>query len=296
MGHWLMVAIILPGVMAEKTICWESSIFVSLTFPVIVHGQRKSISRSGEIGMAHETHWFSNVVASMEEEGAAAIAAKINAENVSIEDIESIRAQISESDGSLDDVSVILQAVVDAALTLADIAADDQREVITQYANVTSYNLAADLADCWPGDQSSRSPGNFEAGLYAANTCIRLREEMQKPPQAFAMAYFIKGVHEYSLGDRSAALASFCKQLDFEHKASGVKKSELPGPELASNLLCAHGLIALVKFGLGDDQAEKEYEKIQDHLSARAKSVPEDKENCDLYLGELQALREKHGP
>lgn len=80
MGHRLIVAIILPGVMAEITICWESSIFVSLTFPVIVHGQGKSISCWGEIGMAQETHWFSNVVASMEEEGAAAIAAKVNAE------------------------------------------------------------------------------------------------------------------------------------------------------------------------------------------------------------------------
>src|SRR4051812_28202301 len=49
------------------------------------------------------------------------------------------------------------------------------------FANVLSYNFAADLAECWDGDKVPRARRHFEAGLAAAKDCIRWRDELGKP-------------------------------------------------------------------------------------------------------------------
>ena len=70
---------------------------------------------------------------------------------------------------------------------------------LTDFANRLSYNLSADLADCWPGDDVQRERRHFEAGLRAAEDCVRWRRELGKPPDRRAMAYWAVGMHHISL-------------------------------------------------------------------------------------------------
>ena len=101
-------------------------------------------------------------------------------------------------------------------------AADDPEEAakLTDYSNVLSYNLSADLAECWPGDDAPRERRHFEAGLKAAEDCIRWREELGKGPFPFSIAYWAKGMHLLSLGDHAGALENFRKSFDYAESSA----------------------------------------------------------------------------
>jgi hypothetical protein len=93
---------------------------------------------------------------------------------------------------------------------------------LTDFANRLSYNLSADLAECWPGDLAKRERRHFEAGLRAAEDCIRWRRELGKPPDRRAMAYWVAGMHQMSLGNLWEALGAF-------ESASGLARVAVVG-------------------------------------------------------------------
>jgi hypothetical protein len=88
------------------------------------------------------------------------------------------------------------------------------------FANVLSYNLAADMAECWPEDSTPRARRHFVAGLAAAEDCVRWREELAKPPGPRQMAFWAKGTHEMSLGMARAAAASFERALEYARQSA----------------------------------------------------------------------------
>ena len=93
---------------------------------------------------------------------------------------------------------------------------------LTDFANRLSYNLSADLAECWPGDLAPRERRHFEAGLRAAEDCVRWRRELGKPPDRRAMAYWAAGMHQLSLGNLWESLGAF-------ETASGLAKLAVVG-------------------------------------------------------------------
>lgn len=72
-------------------------------------------------------------------------------------------------------------------------------------ANKKTYNLAADLAECWPGDEQPREPRHLEAGVAAAERCLAWRRELGKGPGPFAIAHWAHGMHLLSLAHRAGA-------------------------------------------------------------------------------------------
>jgi hypothetical protein len=87
------------------------------------------------------------------------------------------------------------------------------------FVNVVAYNLAADLAECWPDDLTPRRRAHFETGLAAAQQAVRLRDELGKPAAARAMAWWACGAHQLSLGRGADAASSFERSLEFARKA-----------------------------------------------------------------------------
>jgi hypothetical protein len=90
-------------------------------------------------------------------------------------------------------------------------------------ANRLSYNLAADLAECWPGDEAPRERRHLESGFRAACDCIVWRQELGKPPDRRAMAYWAAGMHQLSLGNPIEALGWFETAAGLAAKAIGSK-------------------------------------------------------------------------
>ncbi len=75
-----------------------------------------------------------------------------------------------------------------------------ERNKRIEFSNVLSYNFSANLAGCWPGDERVREPWVFEAGLQAAEDCLRRRTQLKKGPFPFSIAHWAKGMHLISLG------------------------------------------------------------------------------------------------
>jgi len=112
-----------------------------------------------------------------------------------------------------DDVIRIARAGIAETLRQAELAraresAEEAKECI-DHANKLSYNLSADLAACWPGDEAPRERHHFETGLRAAYDCVVWRQELGKPPDRRAMAHWAAGVHQHSLGNEVEALCAF---------------------------------------------------------------------------------------
>jgi len=112
-----------------------------------------------------------------------------------------------------DDVIRIARAGIAETLRQAELArarenAEEAKECI-DHANKLSYNLSADLAACWPGDEAPRERHHFETGLRAAYDCVVWRQELGKPPDRRAMAHWAAGVHQLSLGNEVEALCAF---------------------------------------------------------------------------------------
>ncbi|HZI89746.1 MAG TPA: hypothetical protein VFD83_04765, partial [Candidatus Polarisedimenticolia bacterium] len=114
---------------------------------------------------------------------------------------------------AFDDVIRVARAGIAECLRQAELAraredAEEAKECIDT-ANKLSYNLAADLAACWPGDEAKRERRHFEAGLRASYDCVVWRQELGKPPDRRAMAHWAAGIHQLALGNEVEALCAF---------------------------------------------------------------------------------------
>jgi len=200
--------------------------------------------------------------------------------------LSSIRKAIDASyieNKQLDRMLEIYNACIAEALALAK-----GDEELIQYANVTSYNLSANLADCWPDAEEKRSEKHFTAGIEAATRCLELRIQLKKPPAAMAMAYFILGVHEYSLQRYSLAEQTWQKKLENELQSQETS-SESDDP----NVVLSYGLIGLARWSMGTEDNGKYKESLRRLEADRnAKNSSE----IDLFVNELMILRQKHGP
>lgn len=100
---------------------------------------------------------------------------------------------------------------LDALVTIGKAAIDNARATAARWldeANITCFNMAANLADCW-ADGSRREQRHFEAGLAFADEALELRKQLNKGERPFAMAYWAKGKHLLSLGRFKDAADAF---------------------------------------------------------------------------------------
>lgn len=181
-----------------------------------------------------------------------------------------------------------MQEIYEECITEALAIADGDEELIA-YANITSYNLSANLADCWLDAAEPRSEKHYLAGIEAAKRCLELRVLLNKPPAAMAMAYFTLGVHEYSLRNYSNAEQAWQSKLENELQWQETQAQE--GYDL--NIILSHGLIGLANWSLGAED-NKEYENSLRRLEE--KRTAENFNEIDLYVNELLLLNQKHGP
>lgn len=127
-------------------------------------------------------------------------------------------------------------------------------------ANMTCYNMAANLADCW-GDDFERQARHFEKGLGYAEKTIRYRHELDKGPGALNMGFWVKGKHELSLRRFDAARESLKRSLDFaidDAKAKG-EATGLTG-DAPYAVILGYGFLAIAEMATGKPSGETQYE------------------------------------
>jgi len=224
-------------------------------------------------------------------EGMAAIESFIDEipteQNQRLDMLESIRKAIDGiyiENKMLDRMHEAYEACISEALRVAE-----GDKSIIQYANVTSYNLAANLADCWPDAKQARSDKHFTAGVNAANRCVALRKQLDKPPHAFAMAYFVLGVHEYSLKHYAKAQKAWLKKLENET----IQLNDTAHAQTDLNMCLSRGLIGLAGWSLGTENNSNYEQSILDLQTLR---TTENENEVDLFVNELTLLKQKHSP
>jgi hypothetical protein len=162
------------------------------------------------------------------------------------------------------------------------------------FANVLSYNLSADLAECWPGDTLPRERRHLEAGLKAAEDCIRWREELGKGPGPFAMAYWVKGMHQLSLGDADGAAENFKKSLDYNVEVAKEEGAATEvSPEAGFGLILAEGYVGLAEWVKGDDDGKGRYENAVAAFREGAEKYPDKKDDFQFGVDQLEWVKGK---
>jgi tetratricopeptide (TPR) repeat protein len=196
---------------------------------------------------------------------------------------------------NLDAVLAVANAGIEEGLRQAEAAASaEEAAKLTDYANVLSYNLSADLAECWPGDTLPRERRHFEAGLKAAEDCLHWREELGKGPGPFAMAYWAKGMHQLSLGDVAGAKESFQKSYDANVEVAREEGTPAEvSPEAGFGLILADGYLGLAEWAGGDAAGQSRYEDAIAAFRAGAEKYPDKKEDFQFGLDQLEWVKEK---
>lgn len=180
------------------------------------------------------------------------------------------------------------QAGIACGLRQAEAEADaKERDARIDFANVLSYNLAANLAPCWPGDEQPRERRHLEAGLAAAEACLRWREQLGKGPFPFSIAWWAKGIHQIGLGqDATAALTQALETAEAHQRAEG-KPADVAGSWLVA---LSAGYLGLAERIAGGDGAR--YTQAIAALEAMA-ADPERKDDALFCLDQLRATEQR---
>lgn len=206
---------------------------------------------------------------------------------------------VNEWEGkNLDAVIAVANAGIAEGLRQAEAATSaEEAAKLVDYANVMSYNLSADLAECWPGDTLPRERRHFEAGLKAAEDCLRWREELGKGPGPFAMAYWAKGMHQLSLGDVTGAVENFQKSYDYNVELAKEEGTAAEvSPEAGFGLILAEGYVALAMWAGGDEAGKARYEGAVAAFREGAEKYPDDKcrrEDFQFGIDQLEWVKGK---
>jgi hypothetical protein len=212
----------------------------------------------------------------------------------------------SDAKRRFDDVIRIARAGIAEGLRQAELArarsdADEARECI-DFANRVSYNLAADLAECWPGDEARRERRHLEAGLRAAYDCIVWRQELGKPPDRRAMAHWAAGMHQLSLGNLVEALFGFEAALGLALQAAAaspkmleLKQEAYVGPSGDFGVILYYGYVGIARHLLGDASGLRQFEQACAAFegTTRASKDEEALEDAGFGLDELRWVERK---
>lgn len=128
----------------------------------------------------------------------------------------------------------------------------EKKQRLTDYANIMSYNLSANLAHCWAGDERKREKRHFEAGLKAADQCLSWRRELKKGPGPFAMAHWARGMHLISLGRDSEKDLALALEYGVRDLVAKGEPTEFNGAAHWS-LLLYQGYLGLAELLAGKD-------------------------------------------
>ena len=172
---------------------------------------------------------------------------------------------------------------------------DEERAGILHAAHIVGYNLAAELADCWPNDDLPRAPAHHERGVRAANECLRISEAAGRPGP-IANDYWVRGIHELALGQTESAIQSWAQGSEYAVDAARANGQPAEaGPEGTFLVNLTSGYLGLARWIGGDDAGENTYETSVAAFRTQLDD-PERAEDAGVGLGQLEKTRSQYGP
>jgi len=203
--------------------------------------------------------------------------------------------------GSLDTYAEAMRELIDRGTSaLGRVGHNEEDDQTLNQYNAMSFNLAADLADCWPEDKLQREAHHFEAGLRAAEDCVRWRNELNRPPYSFALAYWAKGMHLLSLGHYSGAVKSFAMAGGAARRDAEEKDiSAEVGPGTTFSVLLNEGYLGIAEqlddSGEGLSRLQRAEGFFRDQIARGNESGDTElKEEAEFGIAQLETVRAKY--
>lgn len=191
---------------------------------------------------------------------------------------------------SFDPYIEVCDAGIEEIVRQAEEADDDEtRRKRLNAAHILSYNLTADLADCWPGDDDLRTKAHFERGLKAAEDCLSWCPEDQYP--GLSMDWWARGMHLLSLAEFPTAVESFTEALDLAQKAA--KQAEKPttvSPRGDFSVILNAGYLGLARTLAGDPAGNSLYVEAITAYGAQLED-PDKKDDAEFGISQLEEVR-----
>jgi hypothetical protein len=191
---------------------------------------------------------------------------------------------------TLADLVAISRAAIDEFAAQAEVESDaEERDRRLDGANILSYNLAADLAPCWPEDPEPRTDDHFRAGIRCAEDCLRWRSELNKGAVPFHMAWWALGAHRCGLADWSGAIVAFESSLDAarDHAKESASPLEV-GPDASFLINIATGWLEFARWRGGDKTSYDRFLQVISAFSEIAKRNDDDHADSMLGIQQLE--------
>ena len=181
-----------------------------------------------------------------------------------------------------DDYIAVCDAGIAEMLAQAKAAPNNEtRGQCMRGAHVVSYNLAADLADCWPGDDAPRSREHHERGIKAADDCLTWIQAAGDS-EPISKDWWVRGIHQLSLGDTGGAEASWTKALEFAEQAGGADDM---------GVVLNSGYLGLARWNIGRDGDRAQYDEALAALKSKLKDDGQ-AEAARMCIAQLEKVRE----
>ncbi|MDF2628359.1 MAG: hypothetical protein K0R39_2190 [Symbiobacteriaceae bacterium] len=189
---------------------------------------------------------------------------------------------------SIDRYAKFADKVIHRYLSKAEAAPNQEAaDKFTQFANVNSYNLSANLAECWPGETPGYESRHFQAGLAAARRCVALRTKLNKGDTALCHAYWMAGAHLLALRQYRAAEESFITAYHYAHGTDPVACTD----ESSLDEIMMAGFIAVARWAAGDGGAGRLYDQACQAFAATVARDEAKKEDATFYLDQLKHVK-----
>lgn len=201
--------------------------------------------------------------------------------------------------GGLDMIGDVADAAIaECEVVLAKAKGLAERREMLRALHMVNFNLAADLADCWPEDEAHRKRRHFERGLEAAEYLLGDMFAGAVAPAALANDYWVRGMHELSLGFADAAHKSWQEALG--HATEAARRADMPaeGPSATLQVMLLSGYLGIATSlcrGVDSDaKAHDLYGNALRHL--RERQAGGDAEQASFMQAQLEKVRAKYAP
>ena len=188
----------------------------------------------------------------------------------------------------------VCDAGIEDILKQAESAPDEEtRRARLHTLHVISYNLAADLADCWPDDDAPRTEAHHHRGIRAAEDCLRWTRERDGGAHPLSISYWALGIRRFSLGQTTATIEAWEKSLEYANKEAEAKSQ---GTNVDANgafgVVLGAGWLGLARWRDGDDGGRMQYEEAVAAFKAQLDD-PAKKEDAGFGIGQLEKIKTK---
>ena len=192
---------------------------------------------------------------------------------------------------SLDAYTTVVDAGIAWLHERSEAVPPEERDDYLKVLAELTFNCAADLADCWPGDDEPRHRRHFARGMQAAEQSVGLRVQLDKPDSSMHLGWWALGYHQLRLGHTGAAADSMGRSVEYARRAAR-EAGEGAGidPEAPFPVLIAAGYLGLARIADGEISGPDLYAETLAAFEAQLE-VPERTQDARFGIDQLQLVR-----